>query len=126
MCVAGEAVRPEELEQIGDQEKQETDKNMEEMWGVLKERGGRWVVCLFRHPQTCRGHVGGAQKAVGQVVCILGHVQVFQPYVGGPYWTVQFCVGDVGSSQSGWADIFGNLRQEEGRGALAVWVCQEV
>ncbi|GAB4820960.1 hypothetical protein N2152v2_008006 [Parachlorella kessleri] len=37
----GEAVRPEEVEQIGDQEKQETDKNMEEMWGVLKERGGR-------------------------------------------------------------------------------------
>ena len=36
-------MRPEELEQIGDQEKQETDKNMEEMWGVLKERGGRWV-----------------------------------------------------------------------------------
>ena len=28
----GEVVRPEELEQIQEQEKQETDRNMEEMW----------------------------------------------------------------------------------------------
>jgi hypothetical protein len=38
---AGEAVRPEELANIGDSEKQETDKNMEEMWGVIKEQGDR-------------------------------------------------------------------------------------
>ncbi|KAI3436577.1 hypothetical protein D9Q98_005993 [Chlorella vulgaris] len=43
----GEAVRPDEVEDAGaDGEKQETDRNMEEMWGVLKaQQGGR--ACLL-------------------------------------------------------------------------------
>lgn len=37
-------MRPEELTEIGDSEKQETDKNMEEMWTVLKaQEGHRWA-----------------------------------------------------------------------------------
>ena len=37
-------MRPEELQDLGEQEKQETDKNMEEMWEVLKKCGGRCVL----------------------------------------------------------------------------------
>lgn len=40
--LAGEAVRPDEVESLEDVEKQETDRNMEEMWEVLKSHGGRW------------------------------------------------------------------------------------
>lgn len=38
---AGPAERPEEVESLEDQEKQETDRNMEEMWRVLTDAGGR-------------------------------------------------------------------------------------
>lgn len=44
-------MRPDEVEDAGaDGEKQETDRNMEEMWGVLKaQQGGR---CGARQQQT--------------------------------------------------------------------------
>ena len=40
---AAEAVRPDELhaEDLQRQEQQETDRNMEEMWHVLRGAGGR-------------------------------------------------------------------------------------
>lgn len=37
----GAAVNPDELERIEDSEKQETDRNMEEMWRVMKAAGGK-------------------------------------------------------------------------------------
>lgn len=37
-------MRPEELESLADQEKQETDRNMEEMWRVLAAHGDKWVL----------------------------------------------------------------------------------
>ncbi|PSC72758.1 non-structural maintenance of chromosomes element 4-like protein A [Micractinium conductrix] len=40
----GEAVRPEEVEVVEDENKQETDRNMEDMWGVLARHGGRLSV----------------------------------------------------------------------------------
>ena len=40
-CGAGPASRPEEVEDLQDHEKQETDRNMEVMWKVLRECGGR-------------------------------------------------------------------------------------
>ena len=52
---AGEAVRPEELEDTGPEEKQETDRNMEEMWKVLAAENGR---CGLRAPagNAAAGH----------------------------------------------------------------------
>ncbi|KAL4457559.1 hypothetical protein ABPG75_012424 [Micractinium tetrahymenae] len=37
----GDAVRPEEVDNLADQEKQETDRNMEEMWRVLTAHGDK-------------------------------------------------------------------------------------
>lgn len=36
-------MRPEEVESLADQEKQETDRNMEEMWRVLAAHSDRHV-----------------------------------------------------------------------------------
>lgn len=43
---AVEATRPEEVADLAEQEKQETDRNMEEMWRVLTNHGGRCGVLL--------------------------------------------------------------------------------
>ena len=44
---AGPADRPEELTTLEDGEKQETDRNMEAMWHLLKDVGGRWAASML-------------------------------------------------------------------------------